>query len=136
MLCSWFDCKYINQSQAINFNKPTKILCWLIQNQITQLNILGQHLHGMHLICTNFLHYYRKITFGCKFSIIGRKNMPQLHLLKVLFWINLVSNISIKASKKVLYLMPNEHFFGADLMHIIVGKKYELKTSLYFLPIC
>ena len=47
--------------------------------------------------------------------------MLKLHPLKVLFLINLVSNISIKAYKKVEYLMPKLGHINAVLMLIFVG---------------
>ena len=48
--------------------------------------------------------------------------MPELHLLRVLFETNLVGKISIKASNKAQYLMPNQQLFNAHFRWVLATK--------------
>ena len=55
-----------------------------------------------------------KVAFFFKYSIIIKKNMLELHLVMVIFGMNLVSNISTKVANKASYSMPNLYFFNAN----------------------
>ena len=50
--------------------------------------------YAFNLICNKF---------GANLSSKFRKLMQKQHLLMVLFWVNLVSNISTRASKRILF---------------------------------
>ena len=58
------------------------------------------------------------IRVGANLESKLKKFMQKQHLLMVLFGTNLVSNISIKASKRVSYLMPDKHFFDANKVKV------------------
>jgi hypothetical protein len=65
----------------------------------------------------NFWCYLRQISilFGADLASQFKKFMPELHFQMVLFWTNLVSNISTKAFKSPYLMLNQQILVGTNL---------------------
>ena len=71
-----------------------------------------------HLICTNFPHW---CDLGQIRIIFSANLMTKLYLQKILFWTDLLSNISTSAPNKSPILSAYLAFFCADLIQPLIG---------------